>query len=134
MDKLQKKLMDHEGLRLLPYKCSADKISIGYGRNIEDNGISHDEALYLLNNDIDRCKKELSHFSWYLNQPQVIKDALVNMNFNLGLTKVLRFRKMIQALDIKDYKTAAIEALDSKWAKQVPSRAKDIANMIREEE
>ena len=52
-------IIKHEGLKLKPYICPAGKITIGVGRNIEDNGISEDEAMYLLNNDIKRCKTEL---------------------------------------------------------------------------
>ena len=50
---LARQLIVHEGLKLYPYRCSANKLTIGVGRNIEERGIAEDEALYLLNNDID---------------------------------------------------------------------------------
>lgn len=108
------------------------KVTIGYGRNIDDNGISQVEAEFMLDNDIARCLKELSPYPWYVNQPENIQNALLNMCFNMGISRLLGFRKMIMALVAKDYTKAAIEALDSKWATQVGQRAKDVALMIRQ--
>ena len=125
-------IKQHEGLRLKPYYCPAGKLTIGWGKNIEDNGITIEEADYLLNNDIKRCVEQLSHYEWYTKQPQKIRDALINMCFNMGINRLLGFKKMIDALSRRDYTQAAIEALDSKWAQQVPNRAKDVAVMIRE--
>ena len=50
MTSLENQLIDHEGLELKPYQCTADKLTIGVGRNIEDRGITEDEARYLLKN------------------------------------------------------------------------------------
>jgi len=127
---LEEWIAQQEGLRLFPYKCPADKLTIGYGRNLEQRGISADEARMMLKNDISLCQQELSAFSWYSEQPDHIQDALINMCFNLGLPCLLKFKKMIAALEKKNYTQAAIEALDSRWASQVGSRAKDIALVI----
>jgi lysozyme len=123
-----------EGLKLKPYKDTADspKITIGYGRNLTDNGISLEEAEFLFENDFARVQKELSNYNWYKIQPTEVQYALINMCFNLGITKLLGFTRMISALIMKDYTKAAAEALNSKWATQVGQRAKDIAVMIRE--
>lgn len=131
MTMLERWIGHHEALRLFPYKCPADKLTIGYGRNLEDRGISADEAYYMLKNDIKKCQQELAHFDWYVGQPVCVQEALVNMCFNLGLPRLLGFKKMISALLKRDYTQAAIEALDSKWAKQVGNRAKDVAVYIR---
>ena len=122
----------HEGLNLRLYKDTVNKTTIGYGRNIQDNGISQSEADFMFENDFNRCEHDLKSYSWYLVQPQNVKDALMNMCFNLGINRLLGFKKMILALIDKDYTKAAIEALDSKWAKQVGQRAKDIALMMRQ--
>ena len=121
-----------EGYRSHPYLDTVKKVTIGYGRNIDDNGISQQEAEMMLRNDIARCKTELAPYPWYVNQPAGVQMALVNMCFNLGIGRLLGFRKMIMALTVKDYANAALEALDSKWATQVGQRAKDVAVMIRE--
>ena len=120
-----------EGLRLFIYQCPESKWTAGYGRNLSDNGISAEEADFLLDNDIQRCIKELLPFPWYLDQPQPVKNALVNMCFNLGITRLLKFKKMIAALEVNDYTEAAKEALDSRWAKQVGARAINIAHVMR---
>lgn len=134
MDKYQLKtwIKSHEGFSSKPYICSAGKLTIGFGRNIQDNGISFNEAELMLDNDINTAEKELLKYDWYFNSPPNIKDALINMCFNMGITRLLGFKKMITAIEKKDYTNAAIESLDSKWAKQVGNRAKDIAIMIRQ--
>jgi lysozyme len=134
MNKLQLRnwIKAHEGYDDHPYICTAGKLTIGYGRNLQDNGISQDEADLMLDNDMKRAEKDLLGFSWYITAPSGVKDALFNMSFNMGLTRLLGFKRMIAALIDKDYTKAAIEALDSKWATQVGQRAKDVALMIRE--
>jgi len=131
MDALEKWIAHHEGFRAFPYTCSGGKLSIGYGWNIEDTGITREEAEFILKNRILRCKQELAPFSWYIAQPSGVKDALINMSYNLGLSRLLKFKRMIAALEREDYTNAAKEALDSRWAEQVGNRAKDIAVMIR---
>ncbi len=123
-----------EGFRAHPYldTVGVGKVTIGYGRNIDDNGISPKEAEFMLDNDISRCKEELSHYGWYTNSPLNVQAALINMCFNLGLTKLISFKKMIAALERQDYTVASIEALNSRWAEQVGKRAKDVALMMRE--
>lgn len=131
-EKLKQWLRVHEGFNHLPYIDSVGKLTIGYGRNIQDNGISRAEAEFMFNNDILRAIQSIEDFSWYQEAPESTKRALVNMMFNLGLPRFLSFKRMIEALKRHDYTQAAIEALDSKWAAQVGSRAKDVALMIRQ--
>lgn len=120
-----------EGFRSHPYLDTVKKVTIGYGRNIDDNGITEEEAEFLLDNDIARCRKELAQFPWYYLQPPGVQDALLNMCFNLGIARLSGFRKMIAALEARNYTQASKEALDSKWATQVPNRAKSVAVAIR---
>lgn len=131
MDALTKQLIIDEGMRLKPYRDTVGKLTIGVGRNLDDNGISEDEALVMLKNDIDQAFDELSQFDWFNSLKPVKQDALVNMCFNLGLPRLLSFKRMIAALESGDYQTAADEALDSKWAVQVGERANRIAEVIR---
>lgn len=121
-----------EGFNDHPYLDTVGKVTIGWGRNLDDRGISVDEAELMLTNDINLCHEELLNYIWYQIQPEPVKWALINMCFNMGLSKLLSFKKMIAALCHKDYTTAAQEALNSKWALQVGQRAKDVAVMIRE--
>lgn len=59
LNKLKQSIKKHEGLKLKPYQCSNNKLSIGYGRNLEDNGITLQEAEKLLETDLLNIKLEL---------------------------------------------------------------------------
>lgn len=136
MTKLTEQLKRHEGAvkkngSHFPHKCPADKLTIGYGRNIEERGISEDEAEYLLNNDIKLSEFELSKaFNWFDNLTPVRQAVLINMHFNMGLTRLKGFIKALTAIERGDYKTAAAEMLDSKWARQVGKRATELAKQM----
>lgn len=131
MTTLESWIKMHEGYSEKPYKDTKNKLTIGWGRNLEDRGISQDEANLMLSNDIKLCLRQLSDYDWYVQAIPDVKWALIDMCFNMGLPRLLGFKKMIAALKVKDYTKAAIEALDSKWAQDVPERAKDVAMMIR---
>lgn len=131
MSKLENLLIKHEGLRLKPYKCPADKLTIGVGRNIEDNGITKDEAMYILRGDMATIAAELLHaFPWIDALSVTRQDALINMAFNLGMPRFKKFKKMLAALEIGDWQRSREEMLNSKWARQVGARASELAFMI----
>ena len=129
---LREWIADHEGFRSKVYEDTVGKKTLGFGRNVSDLGVTLEEAYYLLGNDINRCVKELEHYHWYNRSPCGVQEALVNMCFNLGLPRLIKFKNMIKALEGGNYNLAALEALDSVWAKQVGDRAKDIASVIRD--
>lgn len=134
MSKLIEQLKLHEGVRNFAYKCSADMITIGVGRNIDENGglgLSMDEIDYLLANDIQRCRTELETFSWFDDLDSVRQDALINLCFNLGMTRLLGFKNALARMAEGKYQEAADEFLDSRWATQVGYRANDVAEMIK---
>lgn len=131
MEDLELWIKNCEGLQLEPYIDTVGKLTIGVGRNLSDCGIRLDEAELMFQNDLKQTIGELEQLSWFRGQPPGVRNALINMNFNLGITKLNGFKKMIAALQAKDYTTAALEALDSRWANQVHKRANDIAVMIR---
>lgn len=128
-------LKKHEGCVLFPYKCTADKITIGYGRNLDDKGITQKEALFLFDNDVRACIKDLEFFFFqdFYSFPDNIQSVLINMRFQLGHTGFKRFKKMIFAFRNKDYKEAAVQMKDSKWFIQVPNRAKELIKMVEAE-
>ena len=124
----------HEGLRLKPYKCTAGKLTIGYGRNIEDNGITESEAEMLLNNDIQNCYSECSKLTCWNKLNEARQAVLVDMCFNLGISRLKGFKKMLAALEVGAYYRASAEMLDSKWAKDVKTRATKLAAIIKKGE
>jgi len=121
-----------EGLRLKPYRDTVGKLTIGVGRNLDDVGITENEARYLLENDIGVAMAELDREApWWRDLPEPAQRALVNMCFNLGWPRLSKFRNMLGALRNGVYGAAANEALDSRWAAQVGDRARRIADLYR---
>jgi len=118
-----------EGVRLKPYLDTVGKTTIGVGRNLTDNGITAAEARVLLQNDLFRVANELDRVApWWREMSQLRQNALVNMAFNLGLPRLLTFKKMMFALENGNFETAWAEAMGSKWAAQVGERANRIAD------
>jgi lysozyme len=123
----------HEGLRLHPYKCTSGKITIGYGRNLDDVGISQSDADHFLKEDIKKAHKAAKTLFDSFNELNPRRQAvLIDMAFNLGMTRLSKFKKMIEAVNYHDYEKAAHEMLDSKWAVQVGNRANYLAEAMRE--
>jgi lysozyme len=135
LNRLADQLAKHEGVKRFAYKCPAGKWSIGVGRNIDEDGglgLSDGEIYTLLNNDIQRTDEELTNaFRFYEDLDRVRKDAMINICFNLGLTRLRGFRLALKLMETKDYSEASVEFLDSLWASQVGQRALDIAHMIQ---
>lgn len=131
MNKLRAMLIEHEGLRLKPYRDSVGKITIGVGRNLDNVGISVAEAMLLLSNDIDHATQEASEYSWFKSLSTNRQDVVICMIFNLGRDGFDKFQKMIKAMINGSFDKAADEMLDSKWAEQVGKRAYDLAQMMR---
>ena len=129
--KLIEELKRDEGVELRPYKCSAGFLTLGVGRNIEERGITMDESDYLLANDITICEEEATRvFKWYNTLSDVRQRVILNMIFNLGLTKLLNFKKFLAAMEAEDWEEAGKQMLDSRWAKQVGNRADRLEQMI----
>ena len=136
MNKTAKYIKANEGLRLKPYKCTAGKLTIGYGRNLEDVGITVKEAEFMLETDITRVVEALDDifsFRLFCTLSNSRQRALTDMMFNLGHTRFKKFKKMIRAIKAENFKQAARELLDSRYAKQVPSRAHKNADLLRGE-
>lgn len=130
--RLKSVLIKHEGLRLKPYRDTVGKLTIGVGRNLDDRGITRDEALYMLENDIHIVEEELDQrIPWWRELDDVRQEVLLNMAFNLGVPKLMKFKNFLRALKEGNYAQAADEMLDSLWAQQVGRRAKELALAMR---
>ena len=124
-------LKRHEGLRLSPYIDSVGVQTIGYGHNLQRPfSIKAMEQQFL--DDVASVHNECLHaFPWYADLSEPRQWAVKNMCFNLGLSRLLRFKEFLKAMEFGDYETAANEMLDSVWAKQVKGRALELAQLIR---
>ena len=130
-DKLTEMLVDHEGMHRKPYRCTAGKLTIGVGRNLDDRGISPDEAMYMLANDIKDARRELSAaFPWFDKLDDVRQAVLIDMHVNLGLSRLQGFRNTLALIGVGKYEAAAQEMLNSKWAEQVGRRAQRLSRMM----
>jgi lysozyme len=121
----------HEGERLKPYRCTAGKLTIGVGRNLEDRGITAQESAYLLGNDIDSHWRELVKAApWVERLDEVRQRVLLDMAFNLGITGLLGFKNTLATIKAGNFEKAGTMMLDSKWARQVGRRADRLATMM----
>lgn len=144
---VSQRLKLHEGLRLQPYRCSRGKLTIGVGRNLDDNpftveeekivgdwrhGITKEVAMYLLRNDIKTTYRNLKKYiPCFSELDEERKYALIDMAFNLGIVGLLKFQKMLAHIACGNYEQAADECLNSRYAKITGRRAERIAEVIR---
>jgi lysozyme len=135
MKELVKLLRRHEGVMPRAYQDTEGVWTIGVGRNINPEnglGLSDDEIDLLLTNDLSRCESEAyDNFQWFADLDEARQDGILNMIFNLGISRFKGFKKAIAAMEEKDYETAHTEFMDSKWSRQVGQRAIEVTNMIR---
>lgn len=122
-------LKRNEGLRLTPYRCTAGKLTIGYGHTgpnvVEGLQWTKEHAEHVLLNDARNAAADLDwHFKWWRRLSDTRQEALADMCFNLGVQRLSGFRKMLIALRAGQWQEAAKECLDSRYAKQVGNRAK----------
>lgn len=132
LERLYDRLNKDEGRAKRPYRCTAGKLSIGVGRNLDDRGLREDEIDLMLKNDvleaIGDCRRLFRNFDQLVDARQ---EVLVNMMFNLGFTRFSGFRKMRDAIHAGDWKEAARQMMDSKWADQVGPRADRLEKAMR---
>ena len=132
---LRDDLIRDEGIRLKTYRCTAGKLTIGVGRNLDDVGITRDEALHLLDNDIARVRGEVRKtFPWFDGLTETRQGVVINMVFNLGLRRFSQFFQTIKAISEGDYRKAAAQMRASLWARQVGARAERLAVQMEREE
>lgn len=114
----------------MPYRDTRGRLTIGYGRNLSDRGISALEALMLLQRDYTDVFNRLMAWEWFnrLNPPR--QAAILDMAFNLGLGGLMQFRELQMALGRGDFAAAAAAMLNSKWAEEVGDRAHEDAQIM----
>ena len=122
----------NEGYVKVVYKDSLGVDTIGYGFAIKDLELDEDicdDILLRKLKDLD--KKVNKKFVWFKYMPPNIKDVVMEMCYQLGVTGFSRFRKTITFLQDKQWKEASVEMLDSLWAKQTPNRAKSLSDIVK---
>lgn len=141
---LRKDVMGAEGFRQFPYfdccgkpyrSCTCakrGKLTIGYGRNLDDVGLSKLEGEVLLDHDLFTAESTANRmFNWFGALSELRARAITELVFNMGAAKFRGFRQTIQAIKAKQFKAAAAHLLDSKWRTQVgPVRSGRIARYL----
>ena len=135
IEQLISDLKRDEGFVPHAYQDSLGFLTIGYGFLVDrkrGGGVPQDIAhIWLLKLLADTLEELASAWPPYRSQPEPVKRALGNMAYQLGVPGLMRFRRMLSALERGDREAAAAEALDSLWARQTPSRASRVAALIR---
>jgi lysozyme len=135
VDSLLATLRADEGWRQFAYDDSEGFVTIGYGFLVDSRkgvGLPKPVAEYWLRYAVNERLAELRKL-WpaFDDQPEDVQQAIGNMAYQLGPAGVMKFKRMLSALDAHDRVTAADEMLESKWAEQTPSRARRVAAMVR---
>ncbi|KKL99297.1 hypothetical protein LCGC14_1815790 [marine sediment metagenome] len=115
---------------LFPYEDSVGLITIGWGRNLDGKGLSLKECQLLFDNDLQDVFRDCATLPFWDHIDGVRQMVVMDMVFNLGLTRFLKFKNLNRALTIQDYVRAAHEMLDSKWYRQVGRRAEKLRQIM----
>ena len=131
MESFEDMLKRHEGNHATPYIDSVGVQTIGYGHNLH-KPLSERARQVIFEDDVADAKNDCLHaFPWFAELDESRQWVLINMCFNLGLPRLQGFYKFLAAVERGDYDTAAIEMLDSLWAKQVKGRARELAAIMQ---
>ena len=128
---LKDRIKRHEGLRTEPYMDSLGVLTIGYGRNLDDIGISKEEASYLFESDFDNAQVGASRFSFFEDLSAARQGVIIEMIFQLGFAGVSKFRRFIAAIKKEDWEEASYQMMDSRWHDQTKSRCEELAEIFR---
>lgn len=134
MERLIERLVIDEGEVLHAYLDSEGLTTIGVGRLIDPKrggGISRDESRYLLTNDIRKWMAIAGQWPWFDSLDWPRQGVIVCMLHQLGARGVSNFRKMIAAMERKDYDEAACQMIDSTWHTQTKERCERMANIMK---
>ncbi len=129
-----------EGYREQPYYCSENYPTIGIGTKIGtknaplkyfDFTVSERVAKVLLEEETESNIERLRLLPWFVSLEADRKVIIESMCYQLGYTGVMKFKKMIAAIEVSDFNEAAVQMLDSRWAKQTSKRANRHAQVMR---
>jgi lysozyme len=127
-------ITQYEGFRDKPYFCPSGYLTIGYGRNLESNGITKEEAKFLLKNDLKQAEADLIIVfgsNLYYGLSKARRTVLINMMMNMGIGNFLEFKNFINLIKKKNFKKAADEMKRSSWYKQVKRRAERMITIMK---
>lgn len=131
-ESLQDRIARHEGYRQFVYSDSLGHPTVGFGRALDTRGVSRQEALSLLENDIAAFTKEVQDaLPWISTLDATRTGVLIEMAFQLGTDGLLKFHQALGCMSRGDWQGAATQMLASEWARQTPARAQELAEIVR---
>ncbi|BAQ91845.1 Phage-related lysozyme (muraminidase) (COG3772) [uncultured Mediterranean phage uvMED] len=140
IERLKKQVIANEGMRKTAYKDTLDNWTTGVGHLIRlpdeeyliEKELTDIEVDQIFTTDLNQAIDDARKFIDADTIPEEAFEVVIDMAFNLGLPRLMKFQNFQQALKEKDYKKASREMLDSVWAKQLPNRSKRLAKQMRE--
>jgi len=94
--------------------------------------ISEDRVRQVFNSDIESVVGDCDRaFDAFGSLPEGVQLVVANMMFNLGLPRFNKFTKMIRAINLGDWQSAADQMIDSRWYQQVTARARRLESVMR---
>ena len=121
----------HEGFKSTVYQCTEGYDTIGYGFAIKDLKLSKEVCDIILAEKLAKLQFDINNkFEWFEDSPELVRNVVTNMCYQLGLTGFSKFKQTIYYLETEQYEEASIEMLDSLWAKQTRNRAKELSEQI----
>ena len=128
---LLKQIKDHEGFKSTVYQCTEGYDTIGYGFAVKDLKLSKKVCNIILAEKLAKLQFDINNkFEWFEDSPEIVRNVVINMCYQLGLTGFSKFKQTIYYLETEQYEEASIEMLDSLWAKQTRNRAKELSEQI----
>lgn len=140
IERLKKQVIANEGMRKTAYKDTLDNWTTGVGHLIRlpdeeyliEKELTDIEVDQIFTTDLNQAIDDARKFIDADTIPEEAFEVVIDMAFNLGLPRLMKFQNFQQALKEKDYKKASREMLNSLWAKQLPNRSKRLAKQMRE--
>ncbi len=135
---LSGRIIRHEGIRLKPYRDTLGNWTIGVGHEITPeqatgeygNGLTEDQAMEMLEDDINKAQVEVNALQWTSSLCQIRQEVLIEMVFQLGMAGVMKFTDFLFRVRSGDWDGAAHAMLDSLWHRETPERCEELAHLM----
>jgi len=132
MSKLLENIKESEGFRPRVYQCTEGFDTIGYGFAVKDLHLDEDIASMILERKVAELKLRIHReFEFLADMPECVQDVVIEMCYQMGISGFCKFKKTIAFLRLREFNSASVEMLDSKWYRQTPNRAKKLSDIVK---
>ena len=142
VDKLREELEIDEGVRYHVYLDHLGYPTFGIGHLViegdpeypgeEGEPVSPDRVKEAFESDLETVLSDCNIlYPDFDDLPEDVQHIIANMMFNMGYTRLSKFKGMKRGVDARDWNKAADEMVDSRWYKQVTNRANRLVERMR---